>query len=306
MVAYVQQTSLTPPEAAPWWRFGGLIHPLPSQKDFRASQPTRVCPGRRTTPRDSKAMDTAPPWGLVDIGSIVARSGPGDASVAAIASRQHGLITVPQLLYAGLPRHSIAHRARHKRLHSIHRGVYLVGHSAITDIGRMAAAVLACGPNSFLSHRAAAFLWRLLDLVGPPDVTVIGAGRGHRSGIVVHRCTALDRRDLRRRKRNSIGLPGADPLRRSRDLRSQAVGVSAQQGTRAQACPSKSLRRPSGEDAGPSWLGGAGATTAAQRIGRLQPRGRRKGTDAPHPQRRASPPTPERRHPRPRARLLLA
>ena len=49
------------------------------------------------------------------------------------------------------------------RLHRIHRGVYAVGHGKLTLKGRWMAAVLACGPEAFLSHRAALALWDLRD-----------------------------------------------------------------------------------------------------------------------------------------------
>jgi hypothetical protein len=45
-----------------------------------------------------------------------------------------------------------------RRLHVIQRGVYAVGHRALTREGRWMAAVLACGPRAVLSHHSAAAL----------------------------------------------------------------------------------------------------------------------------------------------------
>lgn len=58
------------------------------------------------------------------------------------------------------------------------------------------AAVLACGPDALLSHRAAATLWELRPPPGGPvDVTVsIGHRRGQR-GVRAHNVRALDEQD---------------------------------------------------------------------------------------------------------------
>src|SRR5688500_4880303 len=86
-----------------------------------------------------------------------------DGAVAAIAARQHGVVTLTQLNQAGIDRSGVSRRLRAGRLHRIHRGVYAVGHRALSNHGRWMAAVLACGPGAVLSHRAAAELWRLLE-----------------------------------------------------------------------------------------------------------------------------------------------
>jgi predicted transcriptional regulator of viral defense system len=85
-----------------------------------------------------------------------------DARVAAIAARQHGLITLTQLIQAGIRRSALSRRVGAGRLHRIHRGVYAVGHPGLSREGRWMAAVLACGDGAALSHRSAAELWDLL------------------------------------------------------------------------------------------------------------------------------------------------
>src|ERR1700712_1223549 len=83
--------------------------------------------------------------------------------VAAIAGRQHGLVTRAQLRKAGLSDTGVARELQRGRVHRIYRGVYAVGHTGLSREGRWMAAVLACGGDAVLSHRSAAELWRLLN-----------------------------------------------------------------------------------------------------------------------------------------------
>ena len=69
------------------------------------------------------------------------------------------MVSHDQLLALGLSRRSIGHRLSTGRLHAEYRGVYAVGHEALSNRGRGFAALLAAGPVAALSHRtAAAFL----------------------------------------------------------------------------------------------------------------------------------------------------
>jgi predicted transcriptional regulator of viral defense system len=123
-----------------------------------------------------------------------------DQLLGAIARRQHGIIAFEQLLAAGLGPSSIALRVRSGRLHRLHRGVYAVGHSALSREGRWLAAVLACGVGGALSHQSAAQHSRILPLTAnlrPVHVTVPGTGgRRRRDGITVHRSLTLTRNDI--------------------------------------------------------------------------------------------------------------
>jgi hypothetical protein len=85
--------------------------------------------------------------------------GPVEARMAALARRQHGIVNRRQLLGLGVTKEEIDGRVRSGGLHLIHRGVYAVGHTAITVRGRWMAAVLASGDGAVLSHRSATALW---------------------------------------------------------------------------------------------------------------------------------------------------
>jgi hypothetical protein len=111
---------------------------------------------------------------------------PVDQRIAALALRQHGVVAIDQLRALGLGRQSIGHRLAIGRLHAIHRGIYAVGHGGLTLRGRWTAAVLACGCDAVLSHRAAAALWGLRESARI-DVTVPGNRRRPSGSIVVHR-----------------------------------------------------------------------------------------------------------------------
>lgn len=140
-----------------------------------------------------------------------------DAVVATVAARQHGVVTGAQLLRAGLSSDAIRHRVERGRLHRVYRGVYAVGHPAVSATGRLVAALAACGAGAHLSHRTAAQLWGLRDRTPTSatiDVTVAGRCPRSRAGIRVHRVRVLDADDRRRH----AGIPLTAPARTLLDL----------------------------------------------------------------------------------------
>jgi hypothetical protein len=138
-----------------------------------------------------------------------------DRAMAELATRQHGLITRTQLLALGLRPGAVARRVRARRLHPVHRGVYAVGHRALTQEARWLAAVLACGSGAALSHGAAAALWGLLDRWDGIDVSApSAAGRPGPAGVRLHRCPSLRRDETRTRRR----IPVTSPVRTLLDL----------------------------------------------------------------------------------------
>lgn len=147
-----------------------------------------------------------------------------DGLIAEIAARQHGVISTRQLLAAGVDASGIRRRKRSSRLHSLHQGVYAVGHIALRNEGRWMAAVLACGDRALLSHRSAAELWRLLPTAdGDIRVSVPAvSGRKRRSGIRVHRSRTLYDQHITHR----LGIPVTTPARTIADLRRVAPDLA--------------------------------------------------------------------------------
>jgi very-short-patch-repair endonuclease len=144
---------------------------------------------------------------------LLARS---DRQVGEIAARQHGVVRTDQLHRAGLSRTQITARVKAGRLHRLYRGVYAVGHTNLSNKGRILAAVFACGPSAVASHESAAYLWSLSPRC-PPSVHVTVpsyAGRAKRQGIVLHYSATLTKSDVTRRH----NIPVTTPTRTRKDL----------------------------------------------------------------------------------------
>jgi very-short-patch-repair endonuclease len=108
-------------------------------------------------------------------------------AVAEIAARQHGLVSTRQLHASGVGKGSIEKAHRSGRLWRIHRGVYAVGHPALSQEGKWLAAVLACGSGAALSHRSAASLWQIRSAeLARVEVTVPREGTYRRPGTLIH------------------------------------------------------------------------------------------------------------------------
>jgi very-short-patch-repair endonuclease len=153
-----------------------------------------------------------------------------DTMVAEIAARQHGVVSVDQLRRVGVTDDAIRARFISGRLYRVHRGVYAVGHAALSREGCWLAAVLAVGRGpareggspldhwrAAVSHRSAACLWDLLsDMDGPVHVAVRGnAGRAKRRGIRLYRSLTLLPAEVTLRR----GVPVTTPARTISDLR---------------------------------------------------------------------------------------
>ncbi len=128
-------------------------------------------------------------------------------------------MSVGQLHALGLTDDAIGIRVRNGRLHRRYRGVYSVGHEALTPAARFLAAVLACGDGAVLSHHAAAIHLGLLRAEDRnPDVTVPASRPRVVHGVRVHRARRLDRRDVIRHG----GLWVTSPARTILDLAASA------------------------------------------------------------------------------------
>jgi very-short-patch-repair endonuclease len=121
--------------------------------------------------------------------------------VAGLAASQHGVVTRTQLLRAGVTVSEVRRRIETSRLVELHRGVYLVGPVASPRAAEMAA-VLACGPPAYVSHRSVAWLWELLPRPGPAgrsgavEVRVAANRRVRRPGIRARRTERLEPGDV--------------------------------------------------------------------------------------------------------------
>ena len=109
-----------------------------------------------------------------------------DRAIAEIARRQHGVVAFSQLAGLGLDKAAVRRRVEAGRLHRLHRGVYAVGHRALTRRSYLVAAVLAIGDDAALSHRSAAELWGIRGSHWQIDVTCPRALR-QRGGMTLHR-----------------------------------------------------------------------------------------------------------------------
>ncbi len=103
------------------------------------------------------------------------------------------------------------------RLHELHRGVYLVGHSVPPPLAAEQAALLAHRNQAVLSHRSAASLWNLLPYpaTAPVWITIPPERNPKRPGIETRRAR-LARRDIRWHQ----GLPLTSPPRTILDVAS--------------------------------------------------------------------------------------
>jgi very-short-patch-repair endonuclease len=118
-------------------------------------------------------------------------------AVASIATRQHRVITRGQLRGAGLTDDAILRWTRAGRIRRALRGVYLVGGGALSERGRIQAAVLASGRGAVASHRSAAFLLGIGER-SPRVIDVIAPRQGGRQidGIRVHGVAYPSRHEL--------------------------------------------------------------------------------------------------------------
>ena len=158
---------------------------------------------------------------------------PVDRAIAALASRQHGLVTRAQLRALGLGDSAVSHRAAVGRLHRVHRGVYAVGHRVLPSRGAWMAATLACGSGAVLSHTSAAALWEIRPTDGVVHVTVPTAGGRRRPGLCIHRDPSLgpdevstrDRIGVTTVPRTLLDLAGMLPPRALQRALDQAVVI---------------------------------------------------------------------------------
>jgi very-short-patch-repair endonuclease len=137
-------------------------------------------------------------------------------TAARLAAHRHCVLTSEQLRGLGISRGQIGRELANGRMRRLYPGIYLLG-PILSRSGEELAAVLACSPNAALSHRSAAYHWKLLPYPADRcdvDVTVAGRNPGQPRGIRVHRVAVLDRRAVRIRDE----IPMTAPARTILDL----------------------------------------------------------------------------------------
>jgi hypothetical protein len=113
--------------------------------------------------------------------------------LAALAEGQWGVVHRRQVVQLGISESTIARWLEERRIFRLYPRVYAVGHRALCQEGRLAAALLYAGDGAALSHLTAAWWWGLVDRE-PPAIHVIAAGDvASIGGVVVHhpRCLHL-------------------------------------------------------------------------------------------------------------------
>jgi very-short-patch-repair endonuclease len=98
------------------------------------------------------------------------------------------VVSREQLHLLGFNDRQIARRESNGDLHELYADVWAVGRRQVTPKGHLIAALLSCGPTSFLSHRTAAALHGLRAVnVRAIEVTVVGDHAYSRRGLITHR-----------------------------------------------------------------------------------------------------------------------
>lgn len=133
-----------------------------------------------------------------------------DATLARVASRQHGLLTRAQLTEVGFDHRVVARRVARGQWVKLHGNVLRIAGTPVTWESQVLAQVLAAGPDAIASHRSAAVLWGLEGIGrGAPELTVPFARRSYRSKAArVHYSRDLDR--VRAARRGGIACTGID------------------------------------------------------------------------------------------------
>src|SRR6476620_10153665 len=116
--------------------------------------------------------------------------------VAELATRQHGVVAHWQLIAGGLSPSAVQRLIRAGWLHPLHRGVYEVGHRAVSRLGRCRAGVFAGGSGAALSHPPAAGLWEVRRSSSATVHITATRSREGSSGLVVHRVRSLHPEDV--------------------------------------------------------------------------------------------------------------
>ncbi|HVV35105.1 MAG TPA: hypothetical protein VHC63_00770 [Acidimicrobiales bacterium] len=137
-----------------------------------------------------------------------------DERLAAVAAKQHSVITLADVKAAGGKRHHADTRVTAGRWVKVHPNVFRLAGAPWTYEGKVFAAVKAAGPDAVASHQCAARLHGVGFRKALPEISVPRDVRIRPAGAIVHRC-----RDLRTCETVLVdGIPTTDPARTILDL----------------------------------------------------------------------------------------
>lgn len=146
------------------------------------------------------------------------KSSAAGQELAALAGRQHGVVSIRQLQRLGFSRKSVGRAVAVGNLHRLHHGVYAVGHTNLSLQGRCLAAVLASGPKALLSHYSAGWLLGLVPTRPIPVHVTTPVPRKGRGLVRIHHSRTLIEAD----RTLAQGIPATSIARTALDL---AAGV---------------------------------------------------------------------------------
>ncbi len=132
-------------------------------------------------------------------------------AISRVAARQHAVIAVRQLGELGISSSTVSSWVEAGWLRWCQPGVVAIAGSPETFEQRLAAALLAAGPDAAISHRAAAVLWGMLD-EAPVEIVVPRGQTPDLRGVIVHQ--SRDPFVVHRRR----GLAVTSPMRALVDL----------------------------------------------------------------------------------------
>lgn len=151
-----------------------------------------------------------------------------DRRVEELASRQHNVFGVAQLLLLGVTRSAMRHRLRTGRWIAERRRVLRVVGAPVTYRSRLMAVVLGARCPVVVSHRAAAALYGISGFgEGLLEVTALPGGFAQLPDVVQHRTTLLPEHHLT----TIDGIPATAPARMLCDLTAVTGALRAERAT---------------------------------------------------------------------------
>lgn len=120
-----------------------------------------------------------------------------EARLAGLAGRQHGVVSLEQLLRLGFNASFVKRAVSSRRLVRLHRGVFAVGHGNVGLKGRALAAQLACGFDAVVSHHSSAALYGTRQEEPGTIHVTLPKWRRNRPGIHTHESRSLRPDEIR-------------------------------------------------------------------------------------------------------------